>query len=258
VIANRRVVLLAGPSRSTTIVYNALHARGLVDAVILERRVGRFAYLARRVRRLGLLRVIGQLLFASLALPVLRRAATERASELERSFGLDRSGIPDSAITRVGSVNDNDTRACLVALDPAVVVVNGTRKLSRRVFAACPRAVFLNMHAGITPAYRGVHGAYWAVVRRDLRRCGVTVHTVDAHIDTGPIVAQATIVPTARDNFVTYPLLQLGAGLPLLVAAVRGARDGILRTRAPTPGDSRLWSHPTLTEYLANWFRGAP
>ena len=46
-------------------------------------------------------------------------------------------------------------------------------------------AVFLNTLAGITPSYRGVHGAYWALVQRQPDACGVTVHLVDAGIDTG-------------------------------------------------------------------------
>ena len=66
--------------------------------------------------------------------------------------------------------------------------------------------------AGITPLYRGVHGAYWALAegRRDL--CGVTVHRVDAGIDTGEVLAQVLIDPTPQDNFVTYPWLQVAEG----------------------------------------------
>jgi hypothetical protein len=45
-------------------------------------------------------------------------------------------------------------------------------------------------------------------------------------------------------------LLQLAAGLPLLVQAVREALAGTLRLQPAPEGTSRLWSHPTLAEYL--------
>src|SRR5438093_9923670 len=46
------------------------------------------------------------------------------------------------------------------------VVVNGTRIISEAVLTASD-AVFINMHAGITPKYRGVHGGYWALYNGD-------------------------------------------------------------------------------------------
>jgi methionyl-tRNA formyltransferase len=106
------------------------------------------------------------------------------------------------------------------------------------------------MHAGITPLYRGVHGGYWALAMGDRDHCGGTVHLVDPGIDTGEIVAQALIHPTPADNFTTYPVLQIAAGLPLMIDAVRAALAVTLRRRAARAGASRLWSHPTLGQYL--------
>ncbi|HEX8349388.1 MAG TPA: formyl transferase, partial [Hymenobacter sp.] len=113
----------------------------------------------------------------------------------------------------------------------------------------CP---FLNTHAGITPLYRGVHGGYWALANNDAAHCGVSVHLVDAGIDTGGIIAQALIRPEPEDNFSTYPLLQVIAGMPLLKEAVRAALAGTIQLRPAPEGTSRLWSHPTLAEYKAN------
>mgnify|MGYP003330073050 CR=1 FL=1 len=49
---------------------------------------------------------------------------------------------------------------------PDVIIVNGTSILSQSVLDSC-NALFLNTHCGITPKYRGVHGAYWALVNND-------------------------------------------------------------------------------------------
>jgi len=184
----------------------------------------------------------------------IRRGAARRTAQLLRSLSLDSSPVPPAVIRRVRSVNDRDTIDLLVSLQPSVIVVNGTRIISRAVLESLPRSVFLGMHAGITPRYRGVHGAYWALVSGDWEHCGVTVHQVDPGIDTGPIVAQATIQPTRADSFVTYPLLQLGMGVGLLADAVAAALDGRLETR-PSTGPSRLWTHPTAAEYVTHRFR---
>ena len=109
---------------------------------------------------------------------------------------------------------------------------------------------FVNYHAGITPKYRGVHGGYWAKAEDDLRNFGVTAHLIDAGIDTGAVLYQARIAPTARDNFSTYPYLQMAAALPLLEQAARDAMAGTLK---PQPVDlpSRAWSHPIARAMVA-------
>ncbi|RZK35168.1 MAG: formyl transferase, partial [Hymenobacter sp.] len=153
-------------------------------------------------------------------------------------------------LSAVPSVNSPECIALLQELQPDVVVVNGTRIIGKKVLASVP-CPFLNTHAGITPLYRGVHGGYWALANNDPSHCGVSVHLVDTGIDTGGILYQALIAPTAEDNFTTYPLLQLAAGLPLLARGVRDALAGTLRRRPAPVGESRLWSHPTLSEYWA-------
>ena len=144
----------------------------------------------------------------------------------------------------VASVNDGRTVALLKEFSPRVVVVNGTRILDENLLNATS-AVFLNTHVGITPLYRGVHGGYWALAVGDPEHCGVTVHKIDKGIDTGAIVAQALIKPTAADNFSTYPLLQIANAIPLLRQAIRDALDGKLETLPAPVGKSQLWSHPT-------------
>ena len=81
----------------------------------------------------------------------------------------------------------------------------------------------------------------------------MTVHLVNAGIDTGPVLAQATIDSDPDDNFVTYPYLVLYTGLPLLKGVIREAIEGRIRVRSPDEDGSRFWSHQTLGEYL--WYR---
>jgi phosphoribosylglycinamide formyltransferase-1 len=242
-----RVALLCGADDNSAAVANALTRAFGEIAILVECKEPRSVFLKRRIRRLGLLAVLGQTAFVAL-LPLLRRRSANRVGEIIERTGLDMDHSLLQRATQVSSVNAPETVEWLREQGAAVVVVNGTRIIARRVLEASD-AVFINTHCGITPEYRGVHGGYWALYRSDPENCGVTVHLVDPGIDTGGILAQQRIEPGPRDNFVTYPYLQLAAGLPLLVEAVGSALEGrhIPRTR---DADGGLWFHPTVWQYL--------
>jgi folate-dependent phosphoribosylglycinamide formyltransferase PurN len=254
-MSEKCVVLLAGSGPSTRAVYHALRQNlGSVRIeVILERPVGRMRILRRRARRLGVRRALGQMLFASTVVPALAVLSRERVAAVTRDHRLNENPIPEP-VHRVTSANSYEARELLRTLAPDVVVVNGTRILQRETLAAVP-VPFLNMHAGITPAYRGVHGGYWALVEGRPELVGTTVHRLDEGIDTGPVIAQAFFGVSPADCFCTYPYLHTAAGLPLLLAAVKAALDGDLKSRGTEPGaPSVLRYHPTLWEYLRNRF----
>jgi folate-dependent phosphoribosylglycinamide formyltransferase PurN len=85
----------------------------------------------------------------------------------------------------------------------------------------------------------------------DPSNCGVSVHVVDAGVDTGPIIAQARITPSPSDNYFTYHWLQLAASLPLLIRAVEDALSDQLATSKPSADiSSRQYFHPTLWSYF--------
>ena len=248
-----RIILLARSGESTNLVYNALVQSGLDVQVVLETPPTLLRLLRLRMRTQGVMRVFGQVLFQLIiARPLAHRSRDHRA-RLITEAGASTKAIPPDQVHQVASVNTDACHALVRASGAAVVVINGTRILTSRTIEALARPT-INMHAGITPGYRGVHGGYWALVNDDRAHCGVTVHLVDAGIDTGAILAQATITPGPRDDFSTYPTLQTLAGLPLLVDAVRGR----LAPQAADPGTpGRRWYHPTLWCYLRyRWRHG--
>lgn len=248
-LSPKKIVLLGRENSQTAILYNSLQSEFLIAAVIVEEAESRQKFMARRVKRLGLGRVLGQIAFRLTVVPWLKAFSRSRIKDIIREFRLDDSPMPAVKLTKVKSVNSDDAIEALRKIQPTVVVVSGTRIIAARVLNGVP-AVFINLHAGITPMYRGVHGGYWALVEKNVEACGVTVHEVDTGVDTGRIVGQARIAPKSTDNFVTYSLLQMAAGLPLLKRAIRDACDGQLRSACSPGGESRLWTHPTLAQYI--------
>jgi len=247
----KKVVILAGPGESTDILFHALDAEFGVHRIIVETPIGQKQLLKRRAEKLGYATVAGQILFKLLVAVPLARASQPRLQVIRQQEKLDNRPLPENRVIRVPSVNSPECIAQLQELAPDVIVVNGTRIIAKKVLTCVP-CQFINTHAGITPLYRGVHGGYWALANKDPQHCGVSVHLVDPGIDTGAIIAQAVIQPTPEDNFVTYPLLQLAAGLPLLKQAVHDALVGEIKLKPAPAGTSKLWSHPTLAEYLKN------
>jgi folate-dependent phosphoribosylglycinamide formyltransferase PurN len=246
-----RIVLLAGPGEPTAIVFHYLAAR--FDDVVLveEESVPRPTLAKRRARRLGWPTVVGQVAFVTVALPVLRWRSRRRAAAL-----LARSDLRTDPVTpahRVTSVNAPETIELLASLEPAVVVINGTRIIADAVLRSLTVPV-LNIHAGITPRYRGVHGGYWALAEGRPDLAGTTVHLVDAGIDTGGVLDRAYFGPEPGDNFATYPYRHLADGLPLLAEQVgRVLGGGTLVEAGPGPDgaeESQLRWHPTLWGYL--------
>lgn len=244
--------MLMGKGQLPTILHNALSEAFPIDAVICEEGMSAWGLLRRRVKKLGLRVVAGQILFLTAVLPVVRRCSKKRARQIISENRLNCSEIPEDRITHVDSVNSDAAIELLQRLSPRVVVVNGTRIITQKTLQSID-AVFINTHVGITPLYRGVHGAYWALASRDGENCGVTVHRVDAGIDTGSIISQTRIQPTAEDTFVTYPLLQIASAISLLKQAIRDVLEGKSVSQPAPPGVSRLWSHPTAWQYMKNY-----
>ncbi len=246
----KKIVLLAGLGDSTTFMYNGLKDEFNISNVIIEASSSRKKLLKRRLKRLGLVTVFGQLLFQVLYVPLLRKLSLKRIEDIKNSYHLDDTAIDTEKVIRVTSVNSDVCLQTLKQLNPDVIIVNGTGIISKKVLNSID-AAFINTHAGITPNYRGVHGGYWALANDDKANCGVTVHLVDPGIDTGGILYQALIKPTKQDNFTTYTYLQIGEGIQLMKKAINSYLDGNLKAQESTTTKSALWYHPTLWYYLS-------
>ena len=245
---DKKIVMLAGKGASTNIVYNALQSEFNIVSIILEKPVNKKQFLKRRITKLGLWNVLGQILFQLTIVKFLNSTSVKRKKEILSKYDLDDREIPGDKIIHVTSVNDKDCLDALQQLNPDLVIVNGTRIISGKILNSIP-AKFINTHVGITPKYRGVHGGYWALVNNDKENCGVTIHFVDSGIDTGEIIYQRTINVSSWDNFVTYPLIQLAEGIPYLKRAIRDIVTNTAEKRI-TSGKSILWHHPTIWQYL--------
>lgn len=250
-----RVLALVGTGDSSNIVLRAIDGACDLVAVVEEDRVSKKRLIRARLRRLGPWKVADQLIFQVAISPTLARLSKTRADAIRERAAMNAEPLTDDRVRRVENINETDIATLLAEFQPDVVVINGTRILRSSLLDAISVPV-LNIHAGITPAYRGVHGGYWALREGHRELCGVTVHLVDSGIDTGGVIAQTSIEPTDADNFATYPLLQLEAGIPMLLDAVRDAANDRLKEVESLSTESSLYYHPGASVWLSGLISG--
>jgi folate-dependent phosphoribosylglycinamide formyltransferase PurN len=245
-----KIVVLCGQSKASHYALARLGAEFQLHTVIRERltRRQRLSLVRRRARRLGWLYPLDRVLLAVYARLWLARQALDcrEVAEVARP-----EAQPACCYVDVDSVNDAHVIELLRTIRPDLVVVLGTTIIREPVLASAP--LFVNLHSGITPRYRGAHGCFWAAFHGDFENIGVTLHVVDAGIDTGTILEQTRIeFDPARDNFVTLSAKSTVAGAEMLLRWLRSNSPRLAdapRLEAPA-GPSRLHHSPGLRDYL--------
>jgi phosphoribosylglycinamide formyltransferase-1 len=242
-----RVVVLADRGTTSYLLINSLAARFDVVAVVFEAGHRR-AMLRHRLRRLGVRAVLDQLAFRLWDAAVVRpRSARPIATLL---VGHDvRSPDGRLPVQEVASVNDALAVAEIARARPDVLVLSGTGIVRRPLLEQ--GAPVINIHCGLTPAYRGVHGAFWAVHEGRAEEAGTTVHLVDAGVDTGAILSQVRIpVDPWHDTLRTLPVKQYLAALDAVGVAVEQVGSGRVETVQPVVTGSRQWYSPGVADHV--------
>ncbi|MFM6924365.1 MAG: formyl transferase [Ferruginibacter sp.] len=244
----KKIIFLASDCESSRWVYNALEEVVSIEAVILEQPISKKQLAINRVKRIGFLPVLGQVLFSVLVVPFLKIKSRARKQQLIDQYKLNNSAFNPDITFRVNAVNDDACLLQIQSFNPDIIIVNGTRIISKKILQST-HALFVNMHVGITPNYRGSHGGYWAIHNNDAAHFGTTIHLIDTGIDTGAIIKQAFINPGKEDNFVTYPVLQTAIGIDALKEVLPGLMAGIYQA-VNNAEKGKMYYQPTIWQYF--------
>ena len=109
-----------------------------------------------------------------------------------------------------------------------------------------PHRGTINPHYGLLPAFRGMNVTEWSIYCG--APVGVTVHLVDAGVDTGPILLREEIALAPGDTFATLRRKHQDVAARLLVRAAIDLRDGTARPLPQDPEEGRQYyrMHPAL------------
>jgi len=143
---------------------------------------------------------------------------------------------------------DRSTLESIGQFKPDIGVSLAAPILPQAVFAL-PRLGTLNLHKGRVPDYRGMPPAFWELWHGE-NEVGCTIHTVEAGLDTGPVISQSSI-PVQRFSTLKglqYTLDELG--VRLMTNAVTAVLAGTAQPMPQRPGGN-TFRKPTLLQESA-------
>ena len=122
-------------------------------------------------------------------------------------------------ITSRNTINNEENVKFLKKLNPKLVVVYATSIIKDLIINLFPRRM-LNMHAGLSPYYRGSGTNLYPFYNDELEYTGMTSMYINAGIDSGDIITQGRPVFEENDNTHTIGCKCAAVGADIMIAAV--------------------------------------
>ncbi len=83
--------------------------------------------------------------------------------------------------------------------NPDLIILAGFMRILTSNFVAKYRGKLLNIHPSLLPKYPGLHTHQRAIENKDVEH-GTSIHFVTEELDGGPLIAQAKILISDKDN----------------------------------------------------------
>ncbi len=151
----------------------------------------------------------------------------------------------DAAIVSVQDFGDAAAQA-LMRMPAVDLIIFSGGGLIRNGLLRASRLGVMNCHSGLLPEYRGMDPALWAEWNGD--EPGLTVHVMDAGIDTGPIIASRKLPRAIGESWTDYTnRVELTAAEFLAESAARLLRGEVQpQPQAVSAGKQYFVMHPRL------------
>lgn len=161
---------------------------------------------------------------------------------------LDIAAERDAPLLSVARLRDPATLDAIAACEPdAICVACFTRRLPPALLAL-PRLGCLNAHPSLLPDNRGPDPLFWTF-HAGARASGVTIHLMDAGLDTGPILAQESVDIEEGETEGALELRLASLAGTLMVNALADLATGALTPIAQDETRAASHSWPTAEEY---------
>jgi glycosyltransferase involved in cell wall biosynthesis/folate-dependent phosphoribosylglycinamide formyltransferase PurN len=168
-----------------------------------------------------------------------------------RKTGESRVTVPVEEITGL-DIHDEDILARIRAWKPDLGVSLGAPILRPPLFSI-PRLGTLNVHLGKVPEFRGAPPGFWELWH-GATEIGATIHWMDAGLDTGAVVEEATAPLYRHDTPRRVEARAAELAERLLATALRRIANGDARGVPQSPG-GRTNRFPTIRQEFSLWRR---
>jgi methionyl-tRNA formyltransferase len=219
----------------------------------------RMKWLQKRIRRHGMVRALDQMTYHVYYRFLKQQRDQEVLAEaFEKRFGRKffkaPAGVP---YYQFDDLNSPEAVQVLTDLKPDLVFASCVTQYFKKPYMEIPRLGTVLYHEGLTPEYKGLHTAFWALHNGEAPRIGYTLLQIDEKIDHGSPLAQGVgmLDPELITNFAYAGHKTLADGLPdvekALATLERGERPVIKREK----GAAKMYTYPGMTDQIRSWWR---
>ena len=134
-----------------------------------------------------------------------RKLDARRTNEVNNRLAADRIELPNEQQLSTRVVNSSETAKLIADCQPDVMVVCGAPILRENIFSI-PKICTINIHFGISSAYRGQHTLFWPMLENRFDQIGATVHMIDKGVDTGNLLFEVYPEVSPADDEVSLEL----------------------------------------------------
>ncbi len=160
-------------------------------------------------------------------------------------------GAPLYSVRRLG---DAQTVVALAAHAPDVICVACFTQRLPPAILALPRLAALNAHPSPLPENRGPDPLFWTF-HEGARETGVTIHLMDAELDTGPILAQRRVALAGGETEEELEARLAVLAGELVVETLSGLMEETLNAHPQDEERASYHSWPVAVDYViaASW-----
>jgi len=220
-----KILILTSYTPHNIYLVNALTDRkNIVGKVIQKRRVPasqkeKMDIRRRMARRHGFIKTANKLLYNKWKSLSVSKNEGNIVKDMLFNHTREPAYTKDIPTIEVQDINSSKCRDFISAHNPDVVAVCGTSVIKPEIFTLSQKGT-INIHCGIIPEYRSADPSFWALYNGEPDKVGVTIHFVDAGIDTGDIIYQETVQVTKDDNLATLYCKCIKTGAELMAKAI--------------------------------------
>ncbi len=160
------------------------------------------------------------------------------------------------AVHQPASLKTTSAEAELTALAPDIVVVVAYGLLLPQKILDIPRLGCINVHASLLPHWRGAAPIQRAIQAGD-PQTGVTIMRMEAGLDTGPMLLQASCPITATDTAGTLHQKLAAVGAHELLIALQQIADGTAKALPQDDGQATYAHKISKHDARLNWHQDA-
>ncbi|MCW5867625.1 MAG: hypothetical protein KIS61_10205 [Candidatus Eremiobacteraeota bacterium] len=212
----RKLVLWFGDHPYQVYQAHRFHQKFEIAGVVFERK-------PRRVPRLSIRRLLEKLLSRLLAYP-LHAGWIQLLSQYRELC----PGYPNIPTLFVENVNSPEVQDFTRQQQADLVLVSGTGMVREPLVSFPCELGIMNLHTGLSPYINGGPSCTnWCLATGDLHLIGNTVMWLDAGIDSGKIIATATVDFTGKENLAAIQRKVFDSGQDLYERCVEAVLAGI-------------------------------